>query len=70
MLGDGLSDDPAEALAELNRRHEVHLAARKRTEYTPVLVARAWEWMLKEFGDGSDLEALTIDQLVELYLDS
>lgn len=35
-----------------------------------MLVARAWEWVLKEFGDGSDLEALTVGQLVELYLES
>jgi hypothetical protein len=70
LVGDGLPNDPLDALAELNRRHEDRLPAQKRTEYTPEIVARVWQWAVKEFDGGADLEEIPVGKLVELYLDS
>ena len=65
-----LPDDWDEAVEILDRRMEAWTRSRKLTEYTPEIVSRAWQWALREFDFGADLEEVQIGKLVELYLDS
>ncbi|TSC73103.1 MAG: hypothetical protein G01um101438_126 [Parcubacteria group bacterium Gr01-1014_38] len=65
-----LPDDWDEAVEILDRRMEAWTRSCKLTEYTPEIVARAWQWALREFDFGADLEEVQIGKLVELYLDS
>ena len=66
VIGHDLPDDVDEAMELLKRR----CGAPKKTQYNSKLIARAWEWLLREFGDEVDHENLTVRFMVELYLDS
>lgn len=66
-VGSDLPNDWSEAEVALRQRSQDR---RERTQYNTTLVARAWDWLLKTFGDDVVHEELSIRFVVELYLDS
>lgn len=62
-----LPEDWEEARIQLEEHHQ---KPNSHTEYNATLVARAWEWLIREFGNDAEHEELSFKFVVELYLDS
>ena len=59
--------------ADFNEAEEFYRnfdAKKPPNEFSSKVLARAWEWILREFGDEAGHAKLTVTEVVELYLDS
>lgn len=68
VLDAGLPDDWDEAYSIVSRNS--YSCKEPSFDYTPAIVQRAWDWLLREFGEEAAHADLTIKFVVELYLDS
>ena len=70
IVDDGLPDDWDEAYAIVSKDCGQPCCNRQSQDYTPIIVQRAWEWLLREFGEEAAHADLSIRFVVELYLES
>lgn len=72
IVDGGLPDDWDEAFAIVSRNCGQPCCnnSQSQFDYTPTIVQRAWEWLLREFGQEVEHANLSVRDVVELYLES